>query len=272
MAGWMQPRLAFVHRDGEGGVREYKPDHRRRSVKRLAQAAAAPQNGAETTCQTLRRRGPIDLPTHWELMSRQDFILKRAAEKRAAILIAARRRFAEDGLDGASVEQISREAHVSTATLYRQFPSKLTLFEAVLSDGLGAFEAALTEATVEQPAARLEQLAHAYAALLDDGQTSGLLRAVFAAAPATPAVAEIFYARVKLVVAGAFHRACAAAAQAGLIQLDAADPNAPGGRLMGMIEHPILWRRLLSNEPGALGPEHIAARALDAFWRAHAPP
>lgn len=204
-------------------------------------------------------------------MSREDFLLRRAALKRDAILTAARARFAADGLDGASVERIANDAQVSTATLYRQFPSKLALFEATLRDGLATFEAALDASRGAGPRERLIELAHAYAKVLDDPLNAGMVRAAFAAAPATPQVAEIFYAQVKTVVAGAFHAAVAEAAQAKLIApAPKADPARPGGRLMGMIEHPILWRRMLSNEAGERTPAEIADAALEAFFKAHA--
>ncbi len=47
-----------------------------------------------------------------------------------ALLVAAREVFAEDGAD-ASLEEIARRAGVGIATLYRNFPSRQDLFDAV---------------------------------------------------------------------------------------------------------------------------------------------
>jgi AcrR family transcriptional regulator len=59
---------------------------------------------------------------------------------------AARKAFAEDGLE-VSVEEIARSAGVGIATLYRRFPTKEELIDAVLEDAFaeirGAAEAAL---------------------------------------------------------------------------------------------------------------------------------
>lgn len=202
-------------------------------------------------------------------MSREDFITKRAAAKRAAVLKAARERFAADGLDGASVERIAAEAQVSTATLYRQFPSKLALFEAVLRDSVESFAAAFAAQAKADPRARLERLAKDYAALLDDPVRAGLVRAVFAAAPGSPIVADVFYTHVKTVVAGAFHAAIASASAAKLLR-KTQDDALPGSHLMGMIEHATLWRRLLTGEAGAHTPDQIALDALATFWAAYA--
>ncbi|MFZ4069442.1 MAG: TetR/AcrR family transcriptional regulator [Caulobacterales bacterium] len=201
-------------------------------------------------------------------MSRQDFLQRRAAAKRVAVLAAARDRFATDGFERANMERIAHDAQVSTATLYRQFPSKIDLFQAVLAQSVVAFETELAAAAERTPRQRIEALAHAYAHTLDDPFNAGILRAVFSAAPTSPEVATAFYEHVKRVVAGAFHEAMAAAATARLI-VAADDPGQPGGHLMGMVEHAILWRRLLQNTPGPQPPDEIAAAALLRFWRAY---
>jgi TetR/AcrR family transcriptional regulator, regulator of autoinduction and epiphytic fitness len=200
-------------------------------------------------------------------MSREDFLQRRAAAKRVAVLAAARDRFATDGFERANMERIAQDARVSTATLYRQFPSKIALFEAVLAQSIVVFETELAAAALRTPHQRIETLAHAYAHTLDDPFNAGILRAVFSAAPTSPEVATAFYDHVKRVVAGAFHEAMAAAAAARLI-VAPEDSGQAGGHLMGMIEHAILWRRLLQNTPGPQRPDEIAASALLCFWRA----
>lgn len=55
-----------------------------------------------------------------------------AAERRDLILAAARRVFSRNGFHGAKTLQIAREAGVSEALVYRHYPSKLSLYRAVL--------------------------------------------------------------------------------------------------------------------------------------------
>jgi len=54
-------------------------------------------------------------------------------EKRTAILKAATRVFLESGYAGASMDRITREAHVSKATVYSHFENKEDLFGAIVN-------------------------------------------------------------------------------------------------------------------------------------------
>lgn len=68
-----------------------------------------------------------------------------ARENRERILEAARRAFAEDGID-VSVEEIAARAGVGIGTLYRRFPTKDALIDAVFEDHLERIAAAAVEA------------------------------------------------------------------------------------------------------------------------------
>ena len=57
-------------------------------------------------------------------------------EVRDRILTAATEAFAERGLRSTAMADVARAADVSTANIYRYFPTKSALFEAVLSDDL----------------------------------------------------------------------------------------------------------------------------------------
>jgi AcrR family transcriptional regulator len=62
--------------------------------------------------------------------------MRRDAERnRRLILSAARELFAQRGLD-ASFEAVAREAGVGVGTLYRHFPNRQALIEALFTDGL----------------------------------------------------------------------------------------------------------------------------------------
>lgn len=200
-------------------------------------------------------------------MSRKDFIAERAAKKRASILRAAAARFGADGLERASMERIAAEAEVSTATLYRQFPSKLALFEEVLKHGIARF------GTVAGPAAklgareRIERMAAAYWDLLDDPANAGMIRVVMSAGAVSPEVSKSFYETVKFKVGQSMHDAIAAGVKAGVVA-KAKDPLAPGGLLMGAIEHMTIWRRLLSGHDAPQPKTELVRQILDQFWRA----
>lgn len=59
--------------------------------------------------------------------------MNRSLNKRNAMLDAGIAELAEQGLAGASMESIASRAEVSKRTLYKHFPSKEAVFEAVLS-------------------------------------------------------------------------------------------------------------------------------------------
>ncbi|HTE71305.1 MAG TPA: helix-turn-helix domain-containing protein [Actinomycetes bacterium] len=64
--------------------------------------------------------------------------LRRDAQRnRDAIVTAARQVFCDHGLE-APLEQIARQAGVGIATLYRRFPSRAALLDAVVADNLQA--------------------------------------------------------------------------------------------------------------------------------------
>jgi AcrR family transcriptional regulator len=72
--------------------------------------------------------------------------LRRDAERnRDRIVEAARTAIASEGID-VSVEEIARRAGVGVATLYRRFPTKEELIDAVLEDALGEICDAAEEA------------------------------------------------------------------------------------------------------------------------------
>ena len=56
---------------------------------------------------------------------------EQVAQTRAALVAAGRRLFGENGFGATSVEDLAREARVTTGALYHHFPTMTALFEAV---------------------------------------------------------------------------------------------------------------------------------------------
>jgi AcrR family transcriptional regulator len=80
-----------------------------------------------------------------------DQLRRDAAANRERVLDAARRLFADRGVD-ASMDEIARAAGVGPGTLYRRFPTKEALLDAILLDALDRFEGFATEALAEADA------------------------------------------------------------------------------------------------------------------------
>lgn len=72
-----------------------------------------------------------------------------AERNRGRIVAAARGVFARDGLS-ASMASVAREAGVGIATMFRHFPAKAQLVDAVFADRMDAYAAAVT-AALEDP-------------------------------------------------------------------------------------------------------------------------
>ncbi|MDX2234136.1 MAG: TetR/AcrR family transcriptional regulator [Hyphomonadaceae bacterium] len=202
-------------------------------------------------------------------MSRSDFLAQRSLQKRSAILDAARRRFAADGYTGASMEAIALAAEVSTATLYKLFPSKLALFGDVWRAELDHFAPIQTAAATVAPAERPLAVARIYARGLNDPVRLGLLRAMLAGVSATPEIGAQFYENVRVNISSAFSAMALSLHESGhIVCSDEAQANLAGGQLMGMVEHWMLWGLLFADARPKAPPDEIAAAAADAFWRA----
>ncbi len=86
------------------------------------------------------------------------------AFKRAAILEAARRVFAEKGLDGASLRQIAAEAGYTPGAIYYHYTDKEHVYGDVLAHSLAALGRAVKQAAAAAPdaEARLRAAARAF--------------------------------------------------------------------------------------------------------------
>src|SRR3954465_13004207 len=71
---------------------------------------------------------------------------EQVAQTRAALVAAGRRLFGDCGFRGTSVEDLAREARVTTGALYHHFPTKTALFEAVFEQAHTDMMSASTEA------------------------------------------------------------------------------------------------------------------------------
>jgi len=198
-------------------------------------------------------------------MSLSDFRESRAAAKRQAAVASARRIFAKEGFAAASTAQIAAEAGVSTATLYRYFPTKQDLFAAAvgsaadeLSDGL--------EGLPGDPRERLEALARRYALLLSRPGVRGMVRALVAEADRDPQITSRFDVAGKSNTGKRFADAIDALVACGRVTLTI-DVAHAAGQLQGMIEHNSLLLGLVrGNEArSAIDPELVASEAVTTW-------
>jgi AcrR family transcriptional regulator len=89
------------------------------------------------------------------------------------LLTAAAQAFAEHGADDVSLEEIAKRAGVGIGTLYRHFPNRQALLEAVYRDQVQALRARAEELVATKPPA--EALATWLRDLVDFGRTKRML-------------------------------------------------------------------------------------------------
>lgn len=81
---------------------------------------------------------------------------------RSAILATAWRLFAADGLDGVSMRRIAERVRVTPMALYRHFPSKDAIVDALVAQAFARWEARVAAITARKPRAWLLRLGEEY--------------------------------------------------------------------------------------------------------------
>jgi AcrR family transcriptional regulator len=114
---------------------------------------------------------------------------EQVAQTRLALTAAGRRLFGRDGYAGTSVEDLAREARVTTGALYHHFPSKLALFEAVFEDVHGELLEASAQSAAGAPGS-IEFLSRAFESFLDAVLEPDVQRIVITDAPAVLGLAR----------------------------------------------------------------------------------
>src|SRR5882672_12122003 len=83
--------------------------------------------------------------------------------RKCQILAAVRKIFSRKGLEGATTRELAKEAGVSEALLYKHYPSKEALYQAMLSSCGEEFEGEMDRITALEPStSTLALLIHFY--------------------------------------------------------------------------------------------------------------
>ena len=178
-------------------------------------------------------------------MSRElpEYHQRVADQNRTAILAAATALFLESGYDRTSLARVAESAGVSKATLFKQFPTKASLFEATV---LAVGQAPGRAVTVPPPGdlhAGLLALGWEYAELLTHPRTADLIRLLIAEAPRFPELRERTFDFGTLPARDALSRYLRAEQDAGFAKVDS--PEIAAAQFLGMIATAIFWPRLV---------------------------
>ncbi|WP_406638123.1 TetR/AcrR family transcriptional regulator [Amycolatopsis sp. WGS_07] len=165
-----------------------------------------------------------------------------AQEKRALIVKAATALFLELGYDRTSLARIAECSGVSRATLFKQFPTKAALFDAIVTESWS------TEDEEAPPPAGnvvdgLTSIGRRYAELLGRAQMTDLFRIVIAELPRFPELADAQFSRGKMPYFESVRSYLLAEHAAGTVRVEDADLAAT--QFLGMISNYVFWPTLL---------------------------
>ncbi len=185
-----------------------------------------------------------------------------AQEKRALIVAAATALFLELGYDRTSLARIAERSGVSRATLFKQFPSKADLFDAMVTESWSTADEA------DPPPAGdvvdgLRTIGRRYAELLGRPQMVDLFRIVIAELPRFPELASAQFSQGKLPYFESVRDYLLAEHQAGTVRIDDADLAAT--QFLGMISNYVFWPALLV--PGWEVSDERVAQVVDEAVR-----
>jgi TetR/AcrR family transcriptional regulator, regulator of autoinduction and epiphytic fitness len=165
------------------------------------------------------------------------------AENRAAILDAATRLFLENGYSGASLAKIAEAAGVSSATLFKRFPTKAALFEAIVTEYWTAAGDAGVKPGPGDPRKGLTAIGRDYVALLSQPQMVSLFRLVIAEAPRFPELAKAHFVLGKAPYFERVRDYLREEDAAGTLQIP--DLQSATTQFLGMVSNFAFWPRLL---------------------------
>ncbi|MFD2471098.1 TetR/AcrR family transcriptional regulator [Amycolatopsis silviterrae] len=196
-----------------------------------------------------------------------------AKEKRALIVAAATALFLELGYDRTSLARIAESSGVSRATLFKQFPSKAALFDAIVTESWST-----ADEEDPPPAGNVVDglgiIGRRYAQLLGRAQMTDLFRIVIAELPRFPELAHAQFARGKMPYFESVRSYLLAEHEAGTVRVEDADLAAT--QFLGMISNYVFWPTLLV--PGwEVSAERVAqvvdeaVRTIAARYAVHGP-
>lgn len=186
-----------------------------------------------------------------------------ATANRTAIVAAATDLFLELGYDRTSLARVADHASVSKATLFKQFPTKAELFEAVVLAVGDAPEASWVEPAKGDLHTGLLHLGMAYADLLSRPRVAELIRAVIAESARFPELRERTFDFGTLPVLAALRHFLQTSTSQGTAA--DVDVDVASAQFLGMIATVVFWPRLVHGN-WSLTDEEIA-RTVDEAAR-----
>lgn len=156
---------------------------------------------------------------------------EQVAQTRAALVAAGRHLFGRAGFAATSVDDLAREARVTTGALYHHFPTKTALFERVFEQVHAELLAVSADAAAGAPD-EIEALARGFEAFFDSMLTAEVQRIIITDAPAVLGLARFTELDERFAFASIAAELRAASAAG---RLQAVDPDTLARLLLGAL-------------------------------------
>ncbi|MFG2921869.1 TetR/AcrR family transcriptional regulator [Streptomyces sp. NPDC048305] len=195
-----------------------------------------------------------------------------AQQKREAITSAATELFLERGYDGTSLARIAEAAGVSKSTLFKQFPTKAALFEAIVAE---SWQRDADDAMAQPPAGDLRSglttIGHSYAGLVGRPGMTALFRIVIAELPRFPELGRMQFQLGKLPYFASVQRYLESEHEAGNAEVP--DAVSAANQFLGMIANYVLWPRMLLSDwnPEASDVDYAVEEAVRTILARYTP-
>jgi AcrR family transcriptional regulator len=189
---------------------------------------------------------------------------EQVAQTRGALIAAGRRLFGENGFRATSVEDLAREARVTTGALYHHFPTKTALFEAVFMQAHTDLMTASTKAA-QGASDGIDELARGFEAFLDGVLQPDMQRILIVDGPAVLGLARYTELDEQYAHAVIVH-SLTAAAQAGTITVE--DPETATRLLLGALTRGAM---LIANSPDPVETRHAVGKSMRALLTSFTP-
>jgi AcrR family transcriptional regulator len=189
---------------------------------------------------------------------------EQVAQTRAALVAAGRQLFGENGFRATSVDDLAREARVTTGALYHHFPTKTAVFEAVFVQAHTDLMTASAKAA-HGASDGIEELALGFEAFLDGVLQPDMQRILIVDGPAVLGLARYTELDERYAHAVIVH-SLTAAAEAGTITVE--DPETATRLLLGALTRGAM---LIANSPDPVQTRHAVAKSMRALLTSFTP-
>ncbi|HEY0264264.1 MAG TPA: TetR/AcrR family transcriptional regulator [Granulicella sp.] len=164
-------------------------------------------------------------------------------EKRQAAIDAAMEAFLEHGYERASLQQIASRANVSTATLFKRFPTKAALLEAIVHDFWSEDAEIGRMPPAGDPRAGLRRIGMDFAALVRQPRMIAFSRLLIAEAPRFPELARMMLENGKMPYIQRVSEYLKGETAAGRLRIE--DTQRAARQFLAMIADQVFWPLLL---------------------------